>query len=103
MGHRPSGLQCTAHNDGGDSRANGLNDGVERHELRLRVVNQPGTLHFISAIVSTRGLSIDAIQIPPAALDSGTMDITLRFQAEPARRIAIVRMLSRLECVIAIA
>ena len=27
-----------------------LNDGVERHELRLRVVNQPGTLHVISAI-----------------------------------------------------
>ena len=25
MGHRPSGLQCTAYNDGGDSRANGLN------------------------------------------------------------------------------
>ena len=47
MGHRPSGLQCTAHNDGGDSRASWLNNHYYVHydqlykEYGFAAVGQP--------------------------------------------------------------
>ena len=57
MGHRPSGLQCTAHNDGGDSRANGLNR-AERAHLAVDGKMDTATHAALKRFQKTQGLQM---------------------------------------------
>ncbi|WP_414039636.1 ACT domain-containing protein [Acidithiobacillus sp. M4-SHS-6] len=71
--------------------------------ITLIVQDQPGTLFQVSAIFSNRGISMHSIHIHEASISHNgkrCTELIIRFFGEDSRKKVILRLLSRLDCVL---
>ncbi|PKY11360.1 amino acid-binding protein [Acidithiobacillus marinus] len=78
-------------------------EAVPEQVLVLIVRDQPGTLFQISAVFSNRGISMSSIHLHEESIPCNGKPCTrlvIRFFGEDSRKKIILRLLSRLDCVL---
>ncbi|WP_215843627.1 ACT domain-containing protein [Acidithiobacillus montserratensis] len=79
------------------------NEPLPEQVIILIVRDQPGTLFQISAVFSNRGISMSSIQLHEESIPCNGKRCTrliIRFFGEESRKKIIIRLLSRLDCVL---